>query len=154
MKKKTPKKPEQPEVIETIDAPHKFTDPERLELANTLAQATQKLTGLEEDKKRITSDFKAQIDGEQARANSVATKLNNGYELRQTECRLLFFPKKGVKQYYRLDNGELVKEATMSSGDFQLSLPVKEPKPGEPIGPSVGNEIEKLQTPAMEPAKE
>ncbi len=128
MSKKTEsKRTEQKIHKETIDAPYKFTDAERLEIAGQLAAVTTKVNELEDRKKSVTSDFKAQIDAATAQANSLSSKFTAGFEMRPTECRVEFNAKKGVKTYFNLKTGELVKTSEMVQSDYELELPMVSP---------------------------
>jgi len=119
------KKPEQKIHKETIEAPYRFTDPEKLDLGGQLAAVTTQINELEDRKKSVTSDFKAQIDGATGRANSLSGKLTAGFEMRQTECRVEFDAKQGIKTFFNLKTGEMVKNTEMVSFDYEQSLPME-----------------------------
>jgi hypothetical protein len=61
---------------------HKFTEDEKREIAIEMAQKVSELQRTEGSIKAIKSDYKSRIDGVQANINHAATKLNNGYEMR------------------------------------------------------------------------
>lgn len=99
-----------------------FTEPEKKDIANEMAQRIVNLQQAEDDKKAIMSDYKSQIDGIQAGINSAATKMTSGYEMRSTKCQVIpNYPKK-VWEYNRVDTGELVKEKNMTSNDLQMEF--------------------------------
>lgn len=124
------------ETKETILARHDFTNAEKLSLSHQLAFATQQVSSLEDQKRQITSDFKAKIDEQAARTASLATKIANGYEYRDTLCRVEFVTANGVKRCYRCDNGDFVKEESMTQADFQRNLPLDDSKkPSENADP-------------------
>ncbi len=128
MSKKTEsKRTEQKFHKEIIETPFKFTDAERLDLGGQLAAVTTRINELEDRKKSVTSDFKAQIDAATATANSLSSKFTAGFEMRPTECRVKFDAKKGVKTYFNLKTGELVKTSEMVQSDYELELPMVSP---------------------------
>jgi len=101
---------------------HNFNDLERKEIANRMAQKVSELHQAEDDKKAIMSDFKSQIDGLTAEVNSSATKLNNGYEMRNVECEHTADYTQKVWIVTRRDNGEWVKDIPMTADDMQLNI--------------------------------
>ena len=101
---------------------HTFSKDERADLSNTMAQKVTELHQAEDDKKAINSDFKSQIDGLTADVNSAATKITNGYEMRNIECEHKPDYDKKIWTVVRIDTGEPVKELPMSEEDFQMSI--------------------------------
>ena len=68
------------------------------------------------------ADLKSRIDGLQAQVNLAATRLNNGYEMRQIKCEVVANYVDRVWQYFRTDNDELAKERRMTSDDLQMKI--------------------------------
>jgi len=101
---------------------HTFNDLERKEIANRMAQKVSELHQAEDDKKAIMSDFKSKIDGLTAEVNSSATKLNNGYEMRNVECEHTADYTQKVWVVTRCDNGEWVKDIPMTANDMQMNI--------------------------------
>ena len=98
---------------------YEFTEAEKKDLAGDLAQKVAALQRAEDEKKAIMSDFKSQIDGVQAHINNLATKFNNGYEMRQIECEVIPNIDHKVWETYRCDTGERVKTKAMTQTDLQ-----------------------------------
>ena len=99
-----------------------FDDDEKKEIAAEMAQNVGELNQAEDDKKAIMSDLKSKIDGLGAMINSAATKLTNGYEMRNIKCKVVPNYTKRVWEYTRADNGELAKEKPMASDDLQMEF--------------------------------
>lgn len=134
MSKKTESKKTEPKIHkETIEAPYKFTDAERLEIASQLAAVTTRVNELEDRKKSVSSDFKAQIDAATATANSLSGKFTAGFEMRPTECRVDFDAKNGIKTYFNLKTGALVKTSEMNRYDYEQNLPLEIPDGKKPL---------------------
>lgn len=110
-------------IIETIPVEYRFSIEEIGELARKSALETQRVNELEDKKKQVTSDLKAQIEAAQATVNVFSAKISNGYEMRETECEVVFNPKTSTKHYYNAKTHAFVRSAEMTRRDFELSLP-------------------------------
>src|SRR5688500_14551547 len=107
--------------IETIDAEYRFSDGEKLELAQRLAHHNTQFSELEDRKKTIASEMKGQIELAQANINSLSTKITNGYELRPTDCVVSFDAKSNTKHYHHARTGAYLRSAEMTKADYQMS---------------------------------
>lgn len=109
---------------EIIPCKYVFTNSDKLELGNKLAEANNKLSELDDERKRVTSDYKARMDGIQADVNLLSGKISNGYETRMTECFVEMHP--GLKEKYYVNAQTFVIECVkaMQPGDFQAELPI------------------------------
>ncbi len=67
---------------------YKFAEAELREISKEMAQNVGELNQMEDDKKAVTSDFKAKIDGIQATINNCANKITSGFEMRRQECEI------------------------------------------------------------------
>lgn len=116
-----------------------LTDEEKLSLGNELADATNDLREIENDKSRVTSDFKARATAVEATISIASNKLRSGYEHRDVECKVQFDdPKPGKKTIYRQDIADIgdgltiVEERDMTDEEIalsnQMSLPMAEEK--------------------------
>lgn len=107
---------------------YKFNDPELLAIGKSLAESNERLSALEEEKKRITSDFGARIAGVEADISIAVNSMRSGYEYRMLPCtEYLDDPKKGRKTIVRDDTGEKVYEENMTEQDNQFVLDLNEP---------------------------
>lgn len=108
-----------------------LTDDEKLDAGRELAEATNTLTELENDKKRVNDDFKSKVSAAEAEVGVLSNKLRSGYEFRNVECDVVFDdPEPGKKTIYRNDvlindTPVPVKVETqdMTEAEKQLQLP-------------------------------
>lgn len=91
-------------------------------MAQRLAEANQKVEELEDQKKQVASQYAARIDSENGSVSSLSLKLRSGYEMRPTNCTVIFDVPNGVKRYYDERTGDYVSQATMTKSDYQRSL--------------------------------
>lgn len=109
-----------------------FSDPELLQLGKDLADKTTELRELEEDKKRVVSDFGARITAKEAEVSLLTSKLKSGYEYRMVNCtETLDFPTLGRKTISRDDTGADIAVEDMTSAEMQREL-IKEGE-SEPV---------------------
>jgi hypothetical protein len=99
-----------------------FTEEERRDLATELAQKVSDQQIAEDEKKAIMSDLKSKIDSLAAQSNSLATRLNSGYEMRHIKCEVIKDFKNGRVQHMRTDTGEIVRDRKMTDEDRQLKV--------------------------------
>ncbi len=111
--------------FETVLARYQFTEDERRDMGLQLSRAVQESGLIEEQKKQIMSEFKAKLDAVQANSSSLAIKIGNGYEMRETRCRVELFPTEGKKRFFLPETDELIKEDVMSHADYQQLLPME-----------------------------
>lgn len=121
------KKDAEQEILETIHAKHVFTDGEINELARQLARTNSEIGTLEAEKSAVSKDFAGRIETKEIHRGSLSANINNGYEMRPTECLVELDPKNRSKDYYRREKdgskGEFLERREMTQADFQLSLP-------------------------------
>lgn len=102
-----------------------LTEDEVKEYSQKLARETQNIDLLEDQKKQVTSDLKAQLDAANASCRRLSQLITNGYEYRNVECdTFMDDPEPGKKTTYRKDTGEVVKVERMTDGDRQKPLPL------------------------------
>jgi len=101
---------------------HLFTESEKKDIADDMAQKVVTLQQTEDDIKAIKSDYKSQTDGIQAGINSAATKLTAGYEMRSIKCQVLPNYEKKVWEYIQIDTDIMVKTKDMTASDLQMKL--------------------------------
>lgn len=143
-KKKKEKTHKEPEHKEVIQAQHKFTEKEQVDISQELCREIQRHGELESQLKHVQSDFKSKMKGIQSHIDELSNKINSGYEFRPLEVKVEFFPKEGTKKYFHPKSGELIRSEAMTPSDFQLTLPVPEPKKKEkeeaPLNPVINDE--------------
>ena len=100
-----------------------FTNSELLVIGKSLAELRQQREALENDKKRVVSDFSAKLAAVDAEESIAANKIASGYEIRAVECRVLLdAPEPGQKTLVRLDTDEVAGIEEMTDADRQLNL--------------------------------
>lgn len=103
---------------------YKFTRDEIRELGEQLARRAQDVYTSRTDLANVSAALKAQIKAAESELESLARRINNGYEMRDMECVVEFnAPRKGVKTIVRSDNGETMAVETMTPADMQSGLP-------------------------------
>ncbi len=119
-----------PEIKETIHAKHSFSSEELIELSRSLGRTCSEITTLEAEKSAVTKDFGGRIETKEIQRDLLVDKVTSGYEMRPTECVVVFDPKNRSKDYFRRDGdgekGEFVERREMTQADFQLALPVED----------------------------
>jgi hypothetical protein len=102
---------------------YEFSESEINDAAKDLARAAQTKAALEQRKKEIDAQMKADIEAQNSIVGRLAQLINVGHEYRDVECRIeLDTPEPGRKRIIRLDTGEEVKVVAMTDTDKQLSL--------------------------------
>jgi hypothetical protein len=135
-----------PEHIETIEAKHDFSDPEKIGLLEELSRAHHEAGELKEQAKHSATEWKNRIKSIENKISTISNKATSGYEFRPTECRVEFDTKKEKKTYFNKKTGEKVETRDMTPADFELPLFKTEPlKKGENIV-SVGAAFDGAQT--------
>jgi hypothetical protein len=104
---------------------HTFTEEEKRQIAQDMAQKVSELAQLEDQKKAVASQIKSEIDKKQAEVNISATHLNTGYEMRSVKCEVERDYKRRIVRYIRTDNGQLGREVPMTADELQKKLPLE-----------------------------
>lgn len=105
-----------------------YNDADRLVLGRQLADTHKDLEQAQADKKSVVADFSARIKSHEAKIVDLAGKVSNGYQVKEVTCEWRFHsPKDGLKQLFRLDTGESVEIADMTSTELQPELPLADP---------------------------
>lgn len=108
--------------INFIEVRHQFTQEELNLFGPIIARLNQEWQDKELEKKTVMSDFKHQIDAIKEEFNNNCDKLNSGYEMREIRARLIKNYKTFEREYYSLDNFELVKTEPFKSHDYQRDI--------------------------------
>lgn len=106
-------------MISTEWLKYSFSEGEKADLAASMAQSVCELQEKEDQKKAVMSDLKGQIDAVQAKINTLASKLNSGFEMRDMKCDAVPDYDKRVWEIFRPDTGELVRVKDMTEKDLQ-----------------------------------
>jgi len=105
---------------------YEFNEKEIIEKAEQLADARIECNKIEEEKKMVTSDFKAKIDAKQAAINMLAGHIQNGFEKITKACQMTKDFNRGLKFYFY--EGKNVGEEKLTAHDYQLQADFEEGK--------------------------
>jgi hypothetical protein len=125
MSKKATKESKEKNVKTYEDTRHLRYDfkPEELAiLSREMAENVRAKCIKEDEKKSITSQYGAEIDGLQAKITNAAEKVGAGYEMRMVKCVVLLDYNADVKVVTRTDTGELVTSEKIPDGERQMAL--------------------------------
>lgn len=118
-----PETSEQERVVrKRITAEYRFTDAEKLELANELASKTMEKERLDESKKNYNSQLKSEIDTVVTDISLLSLKITTGSEHREFYCKVFFDYELGVKRFYDDQTGELRKTEPLSAHEWQMRM--------------------------------
>lgn len=102
-----------------------FTQAETEAHSQELARQIQALQRLEDQRKEVVANLKAQIEAASGTARDLSQKITNGYEYRNIECEVMLnTPARGRKSIYRLDTNAFVREMAMTADELQGDLPL------------------------------
>ena len=115
---------------ESLFLRHEFSDAERLEMGRELAQPHNRMAGIEEEEAVMKTQIKERKTGVEATVGSLSRRLNDGYEMSNVLCELIWDePNVGEVTYKRKDNGEVAKVRAMTVAERQLELPLASEPP-------------------------
>jgi hypothetical protein len=113
-----------------------FTRQEIRQLGVQMAREAQAVYDARAQKVATVAEFMAQIKSREKCVADLATKINNGYEMREVPCDVVYdHPQAGWKTIVRADNGERVEDGPMTDAEMQREF----------IFPIAGDEAEKPQ---------
>lgn len=116
--------------LEIIDVweKYEFNEEEKKEISKRLANENQNKQRLEDEKKAVVSNFKAKIDSAISQVNLLSSHIASGYEHRYFKCYKVLNFSRTIREYYNIENGELIKEEAFSREDHQLKLNFRKKK--------------------------
>lgn len=120
----TPPTPEVKKTTQKLRCKLSLTD--NIEAGQRLADATEQLKSIEEEKSEVMADFKARTTAAEAEISVMSSKIRQGYEYRDVQCEIRFNdPKEGEKTTVRLDTNETVATGPMTDEEKQRDLPLE-----------------------------
>lgn len=102
--------------------PVDLTDPERLRIAQRMADAQERGIQLTDELDTFKKQKKAEIDTCAAAARAAGALLVAGYEQRQVRCTLVMDYKKGTAVETRDDTGAVIEERPLRDSEKQLLM--------------------------------
>lgn len=108
--------------IESVRWP--LTAAEIRQLGADLAHQTRECIRIESDKKVATAALASAKKEAEARCADLSLKIQNGYEMRDTECLVYFsVPQPGIKRIVRADDPDsIVREEPMTAAEMQAAF--------------------------------
>jgi hypothetical protein len=102
-----------------------LTNDDLIARSRALGDNNSKLEQIEEDKKRVTSQYGSDIKLVKSTIKQLSHVVTSGYELKDILCGVYYDrPTKGKKSIVRLDTGEVVETEEMNHMERQMVLPI------------------------------
>lgn len=130
-----------------------FTEKEKAQIAADLANGVAELARMEERKKSVASQIKAEIDAKQSSVNAAAEKLRSGFEMRDIECEVVYAYIDDVIRWVRTDNGRIAFERRMRPEERQMKVPFDDDPGIGAIGTAMMDAAEKGELEKLRPKK-
>ena len=118
---------------ETLNCKYTFSEEEKRDIAEKLANKTHELDGVEAEKKSVMSSFKDRIEGVQLEIKTAARLYQDGYEYRNIECEVDRDFDAGEVKYIRTDTGEVARTKKITMAERQRRIEEMLPKGDEPV---------------------
>lgn len=156
-KEKTKKTKEKaPDIFESIEAKHEFSDGEKIQMLADMSRLNNEKDALTEQMRASAKSWKGRIEEVQIQINKITNNATSGYEMRPLRAKVVFDRKKGTKTYFHPDTKTKIETRDMTEADYErLPMDIPDPKkqpPGENIV-SVGDAFAKAEEkPEPEPA--
>lgn len=101
---------------------YEFTETEMKEMSANMARATIENRNAADELKAVQAQFKSRIESAKNQADELARKIDQGYEYRNTECRVERDFAAVKVRVYRTDTGEMIESRDMTAKERQLRL--------------------------------
>jgi len=111
--------------IETKFVRHDFTVHEKLQFGKDLGNAISAARAVDAEFNTVKAQFKLRTEEAKAKIDSLGTKLQSGFELREKRCRVVYDAPNRKKLFFlegAPDDAAPVLEEPMTSDDFQQDL--------------------------------
>lgn len=103
-----------------------FNQEELLDIGKNVGRKVQESKALEDQKKAVTSDFKARIDSVDAEINLMSTHLQTGFCHKDYECYLVRNYTTHTREYWDVNTSELITTEKLTPEDYQMKLDLEE----------------------------
>ncbi len=110
------------ELRQTITYKYNFSEEEKAQNSQALAQENVKKVELEDEKKAAVSEYKAKIDAAQAQINLLTRHVIDGFTSKQIYARKAKDKENKVWVYSHPDTAEVLKVDPFSAKDYQTEL--------------------------------
>lgn len=115
--------------IEVKFVRHDFTNEEKLKFGSQLGEAISKARAVETEFNTVKASFKLRAEEAKTQIDSLGTKLQAGFEMREARCRVVYDAKERRKFFFLEDAPEdaaPVLDEPMTGDDFQQDLLIAE----------------------------
>lgn len=112
----------------------KLTEKEIQGFSRQLAENTQAVSCLEEEKKANAAAFASKISRHRSNISDLARKVTTGQEMRDIDCEWTYDWEGGIKYLHRLDNYEEIEREAIRDYERQDDLPIDEEDGKEDTG--------------------
>lgn len=99
-----------------------FSEEEKKQLGLDLCQENLKIQGLEDEKRAVTSNFKAKIDQATAQVNLLSTHLSQGIKQQMYKCYLEFDRAAKMRVWKDAETDKVIKREPMRPEDAQIKF--------------------------------
>lgn len=106
-----------------IEADYHFTESEQISLGREQANILTKMEELAARKKEVMAQFKADAEALASQQKLIGRKITSGVESRRVRVIVTLRPDERMKDYWREDTREWVREANAVDSDFEQDLP-------------------------------
>jgi len=106
----------------THEGKYQFSDKEKLQLGDDVAEQFMKKITIEAELKTKKSEFKAKLDACEGKIQKLTEKISNGHEYRDFQCIVeKDFDNKSVR-FIDVDTDKVIEERAMSQHEYQLGI--------------------------------
>lgn len=109
---------------EIVKGKYHFSNEEKQELANRLANKQMDILLLKDEKKSVMSGYKDQLDRLSWETNQLSRGIVDGYEYRDFECTIEKDFDAHLKRYVDVHTGNLIDSRPLDPSDYQQELAV------------------------------
>jgi hypothetical protein len=113
---------------ETLYLRREFTQDERLQMGNDLAQAHNRISSIEEEEAVVKAQFKERKTSVEQTIGTLSRNLANGFEMANVSCTLVYDQPNVGEVTYLDPAGKVVKMRAMTETERQMDLPLDEDK--------------------------
>jgi hypothetical protein len=129
-------------IKENISYKYFFSPAEREDNARKLADAQIGKMELEDEKKAVTSEYKAKIDGKDSEIKLISRHIIDGYTTKTKYALKQKNYTQKVWEWVDEDTGEVVKTEPLSPKDMQQDIPFPTPAPAPTPEPPAGSTVQ------------
>jgi hypothetical protein len=124
---------------ETLYLRHDFTDGERLQMGDDLAQAHNRMASIEEEEAVMKAQIKDRKTSVEQTIGTLYRNLNNRFEMRNIACSIAYDQPNVGEVSYMDPDGAVAKVRPMTEAERQMDLPLDQPIVVVPLEKSAEN---------------